>query len=68
MCYILLMAVEIIEYVRVDEITGHLQRAARCSEPAALFLVPSSGDRQILRETLPCNTSFGAGEPRVLRW
>lgn len=62
------MAVEIVEYIRVDEITEHLQSAARRTEPAALFLVPSSGDRQILRETLQGDTSFGSGEPRVLRW
>ncbi|HPJ48982.1 MAG TPA: hypothetical protein PK162_08885, partial [Synergistales bacterium] len=62
------MPVRIAGYYRVGEIEAELAQLGRERDPSPLFLVPSPGDRGLLRDILADSVSFGASEPPVLRW
>jgi len=62
------MPVRIIGYHRVRDIGAELSRLGRKKDPAPVFLVPSTGDRELLRDIILDQVSFGPGEPSILRW
>ncbi|HPQ78312.1 MAG: PD-(D/E)XK nuclease family protein [Thermovirgaceae bacterium] len=62
------MPVRIAGYYRVGEIEAELAQLGRERDPSPLFLVPSPGDRELLRDILVESVSFGSSEPPVLRW
>ena len=62
------MPVKITGYHRVREIEEELALLGRENDPPPLFLVPSPGDRELLREMILEKVSFGSCEPSILRW
>ena len=62
------MPVRIIGYHRVGDIVTELSRLGGERDPAPVFLVPSPGDRELLRDMILDEVSFGHGEPSILRW
>ena len=62
------MSVRVIGYHRVRDIEAELSSLCQGEGPAPLFLVPSPGDRDLLRNILLDRVSFGPGEPAILRW
>ncbi len=62
------MPVRIAGYYRVREIEAELAQLGRERDPSPLFLVPSPGDRDLLRDILVESVSFGSTEPPILRW
>lgn len=62
------MPVRIIGYHKVAVIETELSRLGDERGPAPVFLVPSPGDRNLLREIILDRVSFGPGEPSILRW
>ena len=62
------MPVKIIGYHRVGDIGTELSRLGSEKHPAPVFLVPSTGDRELLRDIILDQVSFGPGEPLILRW
>ena len=62
------MPVRIAGYHRVVEIEAELAELGRERDPSPLFLVPTPGDRGLLRDILADSVSFGASEPSILRW
>ncbi len=62
------MPVRIIGYQRVGDIETEINRLGGVRNPAPVFLVPSPGDRELLREIILEQVSFGTGEPSILRW
>lgn len=62
------MPVRIIGYQRVGDIGTELSRLGDIRAPAPIFLVPSPGDRELLRNIILDPVSFGSGEPSILRW
>ena len=62
------MPIRIIGYHRARDIEEDLSSSGSKSGLVPFFLVPSSGDREILRDIILESVSFGAGEPAILRW
>jgi len=62
------MAITITGYHRVREIEEKLARLGSERGPSPVFLVPSTGDREILRDIILERVSFGPAEPSILRW
>ncbi len=62
------MPIRIIGYHRARDIEEDLSSSGSKSGLVPIFLVPSSGDREILRDIILESVSFGAGEPSILRW
>ncbi|HAK40916.1 MAG TPA: hypothetical protein DCM24_03810, partial [Synergistaceae bacterium] len=62
------MPVKTTGYHRVREIEEELALLGRENDPPPLFLVPSPGDRELLREMILEKVSFGSCEPSILRW
>lgn len=62
------MPVRIIGYQRIGDIGKDLSKLGNERNPAPVFLVPSTGDRELLRNIILDRVSFGSGEPSILRW
>ncbi|MDO9508035.1 MAG: PD-(D/E)XK nuclease family protein [Thermovirgaceae bacterium] len=62
------MPIRIVEYHSVRDIEAELSKLGGERDPEPLFLVPSPGDRELLRDIILEKVSFGPGEPSVLRW
>jgi len=62
------MAITVTGYHRVVEIEGELARLGSGRDPSPVFLVPSTGDRELLRDIILEKVSFGPSEPPILRW
>ena len=62
------MAITVTGYHRVVEIEGELARLGSGRDPSPVFLVHSTGDRELLRDIIIEKVSFGPSEPPILRW
>lgn len=62
------MAITITGYHRAREIEEKLARLGSERGPSPVFLVPSTGDRELLRDIILEKVSFGPTEPSILRW
>jgi RecB family exonuclease len=61
------MPVGIFEYQFARELAP-LLRKVRKREGRQYFVVPTTGDRRLLRDVLVNEGTFGGGEPPILRW
>ena len=62
------MAITVTGYHRARDIEGELARLGSGRDPSPVFLVPSTGDRELLRDIILEKVSFGPSEPPILRW
>ncbi|HOR54812.1 MAG TPA: hypothetical protein PLM30_06275, partial [Synergistales bacterium] len=62
------MAITVTGYHRAGEIEEELARLGSGRDPSPVFLVPSTGDRELLRDIILEKVSFGPSEPPILRW
>ncbi len=62
------MPVNILEYQFAEELSPLLKETFKSNARYLYFLVPGTGDRRWLRDTLVGEGTFGGGEPTILRW
>jgi len=62
------MVITVTGYHRARDIEEELARLGNGHDPSPVFLIPSTGDRELLRDIILEGVSFGPSEPLILRW